>query len=84
MTPTYYICEYKTILDKNQFGYKEIRSYLVDRDDYGDCLKNVWKVVAEKTNGELIELNTLANKLPTYSNSTKEIEQIVKKHIDMY
>lgn len=82
MKPSYYFNEYETKLDNQYMGCYIIRSYLVDKDDYGDCLKNVWEVIGETSDGQFVELKHISNKLPTYSSSQNEIDMIIKKVVD--
>ena len=83
MKPNYYFDEYKTNLNKQYNGCYIIRSYLVDKDDYGDCLKNVWKVIGETTDGQFIELKEISRKLPSYSNSQEDVDEVIKKVVDI-
>lgn len=82
MKPSYYFIEYETKLDNQYMGCYIIRSYLVDKDDYGDCLKNIWKVIGETTDGQFVELKEISRKLPTYSNSQEDVDEVIKKVVD--
>ena len=83
MKPNYYFAKYKTNLDEQYNGCYIIRSYLVDKDDYGDCLKNVWKVIGETTDGQFVELKEISRKLPSYSNSQEDVDEVIKKVVDI-
>ncbi len=46
-----------------------INQYIVkmDKDDYGDCIKNDWTVIGVTDNGDVYQIRDLENKLPTYT-----------------
>ena len=76
MKPSYYEYEFETKLEENKLGYKVVRTYL-ERDDQGDCIKNMWTVIAEKTNGEFVEDLRISSKLPTYTFSWTKLRDVV-------
>lgn len=76
MKPSYYEYEFETKLEENKLGYKIVRTYL-ERDDQDDCIKNMWTVIAEKTNGEFVEDRQIASKLPTYTFSWTKLGEVV-------
>lgn len=76
MIPSYYEYEFETKLEENKLGYKIVRTYL-ERDDQDDCIKNMWTVIAEKTNGEFVEDRQIASKLPTYTFSWTKLGEVV-------
>jgi hypothetical protein len=76
MKPSYYEYEFETKLEENKLGYKIVRTYL-ERDDQDDCIKNMWTVIAEKTNGEFAEDRPIGSKLPTYTFSWTKLGEVV-------
>ena len=76
MKPSYYEYEFETQLEENKLGYKVVRTYL-ERDDQDDCIKNMWTVIAEKTNGEFVEDRRISSKLPTYTFSWTKLWEVV-------
>ncbi len=78
--PSYYEYKFETKLENNKFGYSIIRTYL-ERDDQEDCIKNMWTVIAETTDGQFVRVRQLESILPTYTFSWSKLGEIVNKAI---
>lgn len=80
MKPSYYEYEFETKLPENKLGYSIVRTYL-ERDDQGDCIKNMWTVIAETTDGQFVRFHKLESVLPTYTFSWSKLWEIVDKAV---